>query len=186
MFYCICLPHIIFPPQQFCREPTSFYQPTSQSPSFHQPHHTLHGGNRVRLDCHSKLPQQFSPPMLSAPWTNHFRDNHAAGQTIHTHSRNLQPFNFCLNNFHTPLPDLQSYRPLIFHPQKSHLPTAAIPPRTSQPQTFRLNSLLRILFIRVSQQQILHSNYNPFLEVVLPWVAKQHSTFTKRIHNSIF
>ena len=30
------------PPQQFCRAPASSYQPTSQSPSFHQPRHTLH------------------------------------------------------------------------------------------------------------------------------------------------
>lgn len=38
-----------------------------------------------------------------------------------------------------------SYRPAIFHPQKSHLPTAAIPPRTDQAPTFRLNLSLRLL-----------------------------------------
>ncbi len=30
------------PPQQFRRDPASLYQPTTQSPSFHQPRHTLH------------------------------------------------------------------------------------------------------------------------------------------------
>ena len=29
------------PPRQFCRDPASSYQPTSQSPSFHQPRHTI-------------------------------------------------------------------------------------------------------------------------------------------------
>ena len=30
------------PPLQFSRDPASLYQPTTQSPSFHQPRHTLH------------------------------------------------------------------------------------------------------------------------------------------------
>ena len=29
------------PPQQFCREPPSLYKPTTQSPSFHKPRHTI-------------------------------------------------------------------------------------------------------------------------------------------------
>ena len=31
-----------FPPRQFRRDPASSYQPTTQSPSFHQPRHTIH------------------------------------------------------------------------------------------------------------------------------------------------
>ena len=39
---CCPPPWTNIPPRQFSRDPASSYQPTTQSPSFHQPRHTLH------------------------------------------------------------------------------------------------------------------------------------------------
>ena len=36
------IPISALPPRHFCRNPASLHKPTSQSPSFHQPRHTLH------------------------------------------------------------------------------------------------------------------------------------------------
>ena len=47
--------------------------------------------------------------------------------------------------------------------------SSAIPPRTSQPQTFRLNSLLRISFIRFPRQRASTLNYTHLLNAMLPW-----------------
>ena len=38
-----------FPPRQFRRDPASSYQPTTQSPSFHKPRHTIQSQSCPRL-----------------------------------------------------------------------------------------------------------------------------------------